>query len=149
MWEDLTPETVAQIWGEAVALYRKDEKLYLPRELELVAQEVQETYEEENPRIGIIGQYLERKLPAGWPEMDLYSRRQWLETESEGTVQRTCVCTMEIWAEALNGNPDRLDRYAGKEIRDIMSKLPEWRQQGNKRLTIHPYGRQRYFERRL
>ena len=55
----------------------------------------------------------------------------------------------QVWAEALNGNPDKLDRYVGKEIRDIMAKLPEWRQQGSKRLTIQPYGRQRYFERRL
>ena len=149
MWEELTPETVVQIWGEAVELYKNGEKLYLSRELENVAREVQESYEEENPRIGIIGQYLDRKLPTGWLEMDLYSRRQWLETASEGTVQRTHVCTMEIWAEALNGNPDRLDRYAGKEIRDIMEKLPEWKHQGNKRRTIQPYGRQRYFERRL
>ena len=149
MWEELTPETVAQIWGEAAELFRKGEKLYLPRDLERVAREVQETYEEENPRAGIIDRYLERLLPPGWESMDTYARRQWLETESEGTVPRTCVCTMEIWAEALNGNPDKMDRYAGKEIRDIMAKLPEWSHQGNKRLTIYPYGRQRYFERRL
>ena len=149
MWEDLTPEMVARIWGEAVELYRKGEKLFLPRELERVAREVQETYEEENPRVGVVADYLERLLPAGWDDMDLYARRQWLETAGAGTVQRTRVCTMEIWAEALNGNPDKLDRYVGKEIRDIMAKLPEWRQQGSKRLTIQPYGRQRYFERRL
>lgn len=149
MWEDLTPETVAQIWAEATELFRKGEKLYLPRELESVAREVQETYEEENPRVGIVADYLDRLLPAGWDDMDLYARRQWLETTSEGTVQRTCVCTMEIWAEALSGNPDRIDRYAGKEIRDIMAKLPEWNHQGNTRLTIRPYGRQRYYKRRL
>ena len=149
MWEDLTPEIVAQIWGEAVELYRKGEKLFLPRELERVARDVQETYEEENPRVGVVADYLERLLPVGWDDMDLYARRQWLETAGEGTIRRTRVCTMEIWAEALNGNPDKLDRYVGKEIRDIMTKLPEWRQQGSKRLTIRPYGRQRYFERRL
>ena len=149
MWEELTPETVAQIWAEATELFRKGEKLYLPRELESVAREVQETYEEENPRVGIVADYLDRLLPAGWDDMDLYARRQWLETASEGTIQRTCVCTMEIWAEALSGNPDRIDRYAGKEIRDIMAKLPEWNHQGNQRLTIRPYGRQRYYKRRL
>ena len=149
MWEDLTPETVAQIWAEAAELFRKGEKLYLPRELESVAREVQEIYEEENPRVGIVADYLDRLLPAGWDDMDLYARRQWLETSSEGTIQRTCVCTMEIWAEALSGNPDRIDRYAGKEIRDIMAKLPEWNHQGNNRLTIRPYGRQRYYKRRL
>jgi predicted P-loop ATPase len=149
MWDDLTPERVALIWGEAVQLYKKGEALYLPKELERVAREVQETYEEENPRAGLIQDYLERLLPDGWDEMDLYARRQWLETNAEGTTPRSHVCTMEIWAEALGGNPDKMDRYAGKEIRDIMAKLPEWRNRGSKLRTFKPYGRQRFFERMM
>lgn len=148
IWDDLTPETVRLIWGEAVELYKAGEELYLPRELEAVAREVQEAYEEENPRAGIVAEYLERLLPDGWEDLDLYTRRQWLETDAEGTTKRGVVCTLEIWAEALGGNPDKLDRYAIKEIRDIMAGLPEWRHMGNKRVTIKPYGRQRYFERR-
>lgn len=148
LWDELTPETVRCIWAEAVELYRAGEALYLPRELEAAAREVQETYEEENPRAGIVQDYLERRLPADWGIMDLLARRQWLEGTQEGTVPRTTVCTMEIWAEALGGNPDRLDRYAGKEIREIMERMPGWRHNGNKRATIRPYGRQRYYERR-
>lgn len=148
LWDELTPETVRCIWAEAVELYRAGEALYLPRELEAAAREVQETYEEENPRAGIVQEYLERRLPPDWDIMDLLARRQWLEGTQEGTVQRTTVCTMEIWAEALSGNPDRLDRYAGKEIREIMERMPGWRHNGNKRATIRPYGRQRFYERR-
>lgn len=147
MWEELTPETVKLIWGEAVELYKAGEQLYLPKELEAVAREIQETYEEENPRAGIIAEYLDRLLPEGWEDLDLYTRRQWLDTDAVGTVKRTHVCTVEIWAEALNGSPDKMDRYAGKEIRDIMGKLPGWRSGGRKQMTIKPYGRQRYFER--
>jgi hypothetical protein len=147
MWDDLTPEVVAQVWGEAVELYRKGEKLYLPRELEAAAREVQETYEEENPRAGIVADYLDRLLPEDWEEKDLYSRRQWLESDAVGTVPRTHVCTMELWAEALGNSPDKFDRYASKELRDIMTKLPEWRRSGNVRMVIKPYGQQRYFER--
>lgn len=147
IWDDLTPETVRLIWAEAVELYRKGEELYLSRELEKMAREVQEAYEEENPRAGIIAEYLERLLPDGWEDLDLYTRRQWLETDAQGTTPRDTVCTLEIWAEALGGNPDKLDRYAIKEIRDIMAGLPDWRHQGNKRMTIKPYGRQRYFQR--
>ncbi len=147
MWEALTPETVRLIWAEAVEIYRKGEKLYLPRELEKIAREVQETYEEENPRAGIVAEYLERLLPDGWEDMDYYTRRQWLETDAKGTTRRTTVCTLEIWVEALGGNPDKLDRYASKEIRDIMAGLPEWRHKGNNRITARPYGRQRYYER--
>jgi predicted P-loop ATPase len=146
MWEELTPDTVKLVWGEAVQIYRAGEELFLPRDLEAVAREVQEAYEEENPRAGIVADYLERLLPTGWDDMDIYARRQWLESDAEGTVKRETVCILEIWAEALNGNPDKLDRYAIKEVRDIMTGLPEWKRANNKR-TSRPYGRQRYYER--
>ena len=149
MWDELTAETIKQIWAEAVELYKAGEKLYLPKNLEKVAREVQESYEEENPRAGIVAEYLEKLLPANWDEMDSYTRREWLESGSEqGTVKRRTVCTMEIWVEALGGNPDRIDRYSAKEIRDIMASLPEWRHQGNSQITARPYGRQRYYARR-
>ena len=135
------------IWAEAVEIYRKGEELFLTRELEKIAREVQETYEEENPRAGIVAEYLERLLPEGWEDLDYYARRQWLETDAKGTTRRKTVCTLEIWVEALAGNPDKLDRYAAKEIRDIMAGMPEWRHQGNNRITARPYGRQRYYER--
>jgi predicted P-loop ATPase len=147
MWEELTPETVKQVWAEAVDIYSKGEELFLPRKLEAVAREVQATYEEENPRAGIIADYLDRRLPDGWDDMDLYSRRSWLESGAEGTTERQQVCTLELWAEALGGNPDKLDRYALKEIRDIMAGLPAWRRPKDNRTTIRPYGRQRYYER--
>lgn len=147
MWTELTPEVIRRIWAEAVQIYLRGEELYLPRELEAAAREIQETYEEENPRAGIVAEYLDRLLPDGWEGMDLYARRSYLEGGAEGRTRRTTVCIMEIWAEALSGNPDKLDRYVIKEIRDIMASLPEWRRSGNKRTTIRPYGRQRYYER--
>ena len=149
MWKEMTPEMVQQIWAEAVVIYKAGEELYLPRKLEAVAREVQEAYEEENPRAGIIADYLDRLLPAGWEAMDLYARRSYLEGDAEGVNQRKTVCILEIWAEALGGNPDKLDRYVMKEISDIMAKLPEWKRSGNKRTTIKPYGRQRYYERNI
>lgn len=144
---ELDDEKVRQIWAEAVEIFKKGETLYLPPEIEKVAREIQESFEEENPRAGIIADYLDRLLPSGWEDMDLYARRQWLESSAEGTEKRTWVCTLEIWAEALNGNPDKLDRYAGKDIRDIMSVIPGWRHRGGKTRTRKPYGRQRFYER--
>jgi hypothetical protein len=52
---------------------------------------------------------------------------------------------MEIWAEALGQSPDRVDRYAIKEVRDIMSQLSQWRHQGNLKISTRLYGRQRYY----
>jgi predicted P-loop ATPase len=146
-WAELTPEVVRNIWAEAVEIHRKGETLRLPPHLERVAREVQETYEEENPRAGIVADYLDRKLPEDWETMDLYTRRAWLESGAEGTIRRTTVCTLEIWAEALGGNPDKMDRYGAKDIRDIMAGLPEWRRPKNSRTRIKLYGRQRIYER--
>lgn len=147
MWSELTPAVVAQVWAEAVALYRKGEDLYLPAELEAAARAVQETYEEENPHVGMVALYLERRLPADWASRDLYARRMWLEGTEQGTAERTTVCTLEIWAEALGQSPDRMDRYASKEIRDIMAKLPRWKHQGPAKITAGPYGRQRFYRK--
>ena len=147
-WEELTPDTVRLIWAEAVHLFRKGETLYLPKDIEEKAREVQEAYEEENPRVGIVAAYLDRLLPTDWETMDIYTRRQWLESDVKGTEMRTRVCSLEIWAEALGENPNKFDRYASMEVRDIMMKLHEWRHQGNKKSTIHPYGRQRYYIRK-
>ena len=149
MWDELTDETIRQIWAEAVELYNRGEKLYLTPNIEKMARDVQECYEEENPRAGIVAAYLAKLLPTNWEEMDTYTRREWLASSSgQGTVERTTVCTMEIWAEALGGNPEKIDRYAVKEIRDIMSGFAEWGHQGNLKITVPPYGRQRYYMRR-
>jgi predicted P-loop ATPase len=147
MWADLTPEVIQQVWAEAVVLYRKGEPLHLSPDLEAVARSIQETYEEENPKVGIVAQYLERLLPENWPTMDLYARRMFLEGSDPGTVERTTVCTLEIWAEALGQSPDRMDRYASAEVRDIMLKLPQWRHQGPAKVTAGPYGRQRFYKK--
>lgn len=147
LWADLTPDMVARVWAEAVEMFKNGEDLFLPKELEAVAREVQEEYEEENPRAGIIADYLDRLLPEEWQDMDLYARRQWLEGTQEGTVRRMNVCTMELWAEALGCDLGRLDRYAIKEVRELMEKIPGWRHQRNRQATLKPYGRQRYFRR--
>ena len=147
MWEELTEERIKQIWAEAVSLFRNGETLFLPRDLEHVAREVQETYEEDNPRAGLVADYLDKLLPDDWEEKDMYSRRQWLETDVRGTVRRDTVTVLEIWVEALGNSPDRLDRYAAKDLRDIMNAMPGWVSSNGKQRTFKLYGRQRYYKR--
>lgn len=147
LWDDLTPEVVQQVWAEAVYRYNAGEDLFLPQELEKVAAETQAAFEEESPKTGIIAEYLDRKLPENWGSMDLYSRRQWLEGEEVGTVERSRVCCVEIWAEALGGAPEKLDRYATNEILAIMTRLDGWRRMGAQKSTFKIYGRQRYYRR--
>lgn len=147
-WEDLSPEKVKLIWGEAVQLFKDGESLYLSHDLLHLAEQVQATFEEESPRAGLVREYLDRKLPEDWDTKDLYERRAWLETDAEGTVTRGACCTVQIWAEALGGNPEKIDLATSREIRSIMSKLPEWEYQGSRTKIIKPYGSQRFFKRK-
>ncbi len=148
MWAELTPDMIRLIWGEAVEIFKQGETLYLPPEIEAQARQVQKAYEEENPKSGLVEEYLDRLLPEDWESKDPYDRRAWLGSAEKGTIQRTTVCTAEIWAEALGGNPEKLSRSDLKGIGAIMAGLPEWRHMGNRKKTVHPYGRQRYYERR-
>ena len=144
---DLTPELVKQIWGEAKTYYEKHEPLFLPPDIDAEARQIQASYEEETPHLGLVKEYLDRLLPEDWDTMGLYDRRAWLETDSLGTVQRKYVCTIEIWAEALRGSPEKMDRYAVKEVREIMAKLA-WERCTYERKSFPIYGQQRYYKRR-
>jgi len=147
IWDDLSEETIKQIWAEAVVRFRKGEPLYLPEELENAAREVQAEYEEENPKMGIISAYLNIKLPKGWDDMDLYARRAWLENPQNGTETRETVCNLEIWVEAFGNAPERIDRLSAKEISDLLGRIPGWKRVKDKKIKIGPYGQQRYYRR--
>lgn len=147
VWDELDDELVRQIWGEAVQIWHKGEKLYLSHELEEEARRIQEIYEEEDPRRGVIETYLEHLLPEDWEDMDLYSRREWLQNSDTGTVKREIVTAYEIAVEALGYSPERLERRVTYEIRSIMQQIKGWRHQGSKMVTTKLYGRQKYYRR--
>lgn len=147
MWAELTPDTVKLIWGEAVELWKKGEPLWLDKELECAAIEAQDEYTEESENTGIIKDYLDRLLPDDWYDMDLYQRREWLRSEAVGTRKRGTVSRIEIWAEALERDPTKMERMDAKDIQGVLSRLPEWRYQKGQKQRIKPYGLQRYYKR--
>lgn len=146
-WEELTPETVKLIWGEAVELWKNGETLWLNRKMENEARKVQTRYSEENAQAGIVEEYLERLLPDGWDDMDTWQRREWLRSGAEGTNPRKTVCHLEIWSEALGGDPAKLDRINLKELQGIMASIGGWEYRADRKKRIPPYGIQRYYER--
>lgn len=156
LWRDLTEDEIDQIWAEAVHLYNEGEQLYLPPELEQVAQAVQEAHTEESELTGPVREFLDRLLPEDWDQRDIASRRQYLHgtdfgQQPEGTVQRTRVCVMEVWVEALQGDPKHLRPVVAREIHDIIRNTPGWRPSDNARgREYFPiYGRQRAYIREV
>ena len=150
VWEDL-PKEVDQIWAEAYLYWTLGEKLYLPKELEELAQEQQESHREMSGKEGLIIEYLEKKLPANWDQMDVPARKMFLAGNGHGIGEadlmiRKKVCAAEIWVECFNGDPKYLKRIESTEINNILLSLPGWKRNKTTR-RYGPYGQQKGFER--
>ena len=149
-WE-FSKEEKDQIWAEAKALYEAGEKLYLEGEMIAQAEGAQMQAMEEDDRKGLVEEYLNTLLPANWDAMDLYERKNWLSekggpTAVEGTVERTTVSNLEIWAECL-GNPiSTLRPTDSYSIAALMAQIDGWRR-STKRIKLPIYGKQRLYER--
>lgn len=146
--EDISRETVGQIWAEVVQIYRQGETLYLPAELEEIAYKQQEEHTETDEREGLITAYLDKLLPTNWDEMDLYQRRAYLNGEEAedlltvGVNKRRKVCVAEIWEECLGGFRKDMTTHNTKFIHDIMRALEGW-QQSKLKVRFKGYGVQR------
>lgn len=154
LWTDFTDEEIDQVWAEAVQLYQEGERLYLPKDLEAEAQAVQEAHTEESELAGPVREFLDRLLPENWDDMDITARRNFLHGSDfgaapEGTVQRTKVCALEVWVEALGGDPKHLRPVQAREIHDIIRTTPGWELHPNSggRMVFPLYGRQRAYVR--
>ncbi len=131
LFRDLTAEEIGQVWAEAAERYRAAEPLYLSKELESMAQEQQAAHTEEDPKAGIVQEYLELLLPEDWDAMDLHKRRSYVKGEdreimAQGVRQREKVCVPEIWEEVFGGDQARLDTRMRRELHSIMQRMPGW-----------------------
>ena len=122
--EVATKAEFAQAWGEIMDEYlRKGGKvsLVLPKRLQREAINMQERYMEEDPRVGIIQEWLDK-------------------------LEHDRVCVAMLWKEALGndyGEPKRVDV---REIHDIMrNSVADWEPVGKRRCG--EYGVQRCYER--
>lgn len=150
VWRDL-PQEVDQIWAEAYLYWMLGEPLYLSKELEQAAEEMQESHRELSGKEGIIHEFLDRDIPSGWDSMGLMARRQFYSgnlklSEDDLLVKRNKVCAMEIWVECLNSEAKYMSRKDSMEINAILTSMPGWRRNKSKR-RYGPHGVQRGFER--
>ena len=153
-WE--VESIVPQLWAEAQVLYRAGEQLYLSPEEEKQAGMEQTAALESDVREGMIAEYLDKLLPEDWDRMDLSERRGFLRGDPftsgnrVGTVQRTTVCAVEIWAECFGKDPSAIRRSDTYDIFGMLLKIGGWEKySGNKTGVIRrpPYGPQRCYVR--
>lgn len=148
IWNDL-PDEVDQIWAEAYVYWAMGEALYLPKEIEALAQEQQESHRETSGKEGLITDFLEKQIPTNWDQTDSTKRRMFwqgtLRTDAE-LMPREKVCAVEIWVECLGGDPKYLKRMESTEINNILKNIKGWKR--NKSIRRYgPYGAQKGFER--
>ena len=139
-----------QFWAEAKAIYESGETLYLEGELLDAAEEAQRGAMEVDERVGMVEEYLTKRLPENWSGMDIYARREFLSNADspvmpKGTVVRTTVSNAEIWCECFGKNLSELKTTDSYAIAALMTQVPGWeRSKTSQRLPL--YGKQRLYE---
>jgi putative DNA primase/helicase len=147
---DLDQDIINQLWAEAVYLYNEGEALYLSKDIEQMAYEVQKDHSEQDERTGMIMQYLEALLPVDWNSKTVHERRAFLhgdEFQEPGTVQRDRVCVAEIWCEVLGGQQKDMNRYNTKDIHDMLRAIGGWELSPGGKSRFSLYGIQRAYLR--
>jgi len=154
MWEHMTPDVVDQIWAEAERIFKAGEPLHLedPR-VAAAAFEHQEKHTEESTKAGLIRAYLEKDIPVDWDERDESERRDWLNgfvnADLVGTKARDRICVLELWCEALGGDPKMLTPMQTRELHEIMMSMKGWTkyEKAGGKLKFPIYGVQRGYVR--
>lgn len=147
VFEDLTPETVDQIWAEATIRWQLGEPLILTQELEEEADRRREIHMERDPLRGQIEEFLDRLVPEDWAAWDPMRRNIfWSEGLKSATnlVPRDRVCAIEIWRECL-GEHRNLTRMDAHRINEILEGLPDWERTSTMRFGAN-YGTQKGFK---
>lgn len=148
VWNDL-PDEVDQIWAEAYMYWVLGEQLYLPKEIEELAAEQQESHREQSGKEGLIRDFLDMEIPKNWDQTDIQGRRMYLNggaRKEEVLVPREKVCALEIWTECFGGDPKYMKRADTTEINNILLGIPGWHRNKSVR-RYGPYGTQKGFER--
>ena len=145
----ITPETVDQIWAEAVALYRAGEPLFLPAELESQAREQQACHNEitADDRAGMIDAFIRTPLPSNWYNLSKVQRSAFFENGVEtiegDAIRRRFICSAEILVECLHKRD--ITRYDSKEINQILANMEGLEYRGAIKTSDTVYGSQRRY----
>lgn len=144
----LTKEDIDQIWAEAVVRYKDGESLLLSEKAQAIADSFQKEYVETDERLGLVEDFLNRKITDNWYELSTFEHKDYLfRMPHLCNVEREYVCNMEIFQEALDGRCGYLDRKESYAIKRMMAKLPEWEFQGKAKRRFGVYGNQHYYKR--
>jgi putative DNA primase/helicase len=132
IFSDLTEYEIDQVWAEVSEAYRMGESVILSAGVDREAGNIQGLHMEDDPRIGMIQEWLETPI-----EDDL----------SQPTDEfRERVCASQIWTECLHNKSGSIRPWEAREICDILRRIPGWKERKG-RVRVPGYGQQTAFER--
>lgn len=151
--EQFTEELRAQIWAEAVHLFKSGEKLNLSKELVAIAKAVQQAHTETDDRITLIKSFMDRRIPANWYQMEEAERFTWNLNYKEGEagsglILRPKICATEIWIEALGGTRLTMTKTNTRFIHNYLRNNHEWEAYSTT-TGFGPYGQQKGYSRKI
>jgi len=134
VFTDLSEYEIGQVWAEVLKAYESGEALTLSPEIEQQAARIQGMHMEDDPRVGLIQEWLETPIEDEWGE------------ESEQGTVRNRVCASQVWVECLHSKAGSIRPWEAREICNILRRIPGWKERkGRARLPV--YGLQTIFER--
>lgn len=148
-WRVELPAERDQIWAEAVVRWRMGEKVYLTREMEDEAAQVQEAHREKHPHEDSIIEFLSREVPVDWNSWSLDRRMTYWGGGAVGeiaTVPRKRVCCREIWQELFGETLSRMTLQNSRVINSVLEAQEDWRMVGGRQCG-QPYGYQKAYEK--
>lgn len=132
IFTELSEYEIGQIWAETLQAYKSGEDLVLSPSVDSEAAKIQGLHMEDDPRVGIIQEWLETPI-----EDDM--------GQSTGQL-RTRVCASQIWAECLHNKTGSIRPWEAREIMNILRRIPGWKERKNK-ARVPGYGVQNVFDR--
>ena len=127
------PEVIDQMWAEAYVLWVLGEPLYPDAEMAEEAEREQEAHRYEDPRKGIIEEFLKLPVPVGWYSMNSITRLSYLSNPkiyTGETMPRDKICALEIWVECFHRAKADMTQKDTRQINGILSGIfkdkPEW-----------------------
>jgi hypothetical protein len=99
------------------------------------ATQQQAAHMEMDPREGLIQEWLDSPVEDEWDSPDA----------DAGPTYRDRVCAAQIWTECLGNKKGSMRPWEGREICDILRRIPDWEERSGK-ARVPGYGVQRVFE---
>lgn len=142
---DIDDEFIKQIWAEVKYYYDAGESTQLSPELEAVAVMEQEAAMENDDRIGMIEEYLDKLLPPYWDNKIIELKRGFIDGGMGGTIRRNKVCISEVWTEHYGKDIGSMRKQDVNELHDLMARISGWKrydQSKDGKLRFKEFGKQ-------